>query len=455
MKKLMIMLCALIMTGVAWGQEVETPPPSSDSMDLVIPPNDINEIPLITSDKTITQDDLDKAIKKALKEREKEKFSLGAIIIKEQLNVYNNGSSKKRTCKVTDTIINKRDVKIDSVKVDLQEGLLEYIKVYLTDGTTYTNKNAPIGIIYTDKCYNDRLYNHTKSFYILFQDVLHVDTKKRFGFLPNNDTFTLSNKKEDSNKSRYLIKSGNINSLVNFATYTDLLGLLGDQPNSLVNFEANAKFYLSRHNWINRFVYFFPYIQPSLHYNKVDSKFDTVMIDSNKVNPTEIYRRYNYSVGIDLSVAKWDFRPSNSLELKAGYQYASSKIYTNKLTSTTDKISEAIEELKKDADADETRAVNHIIYLDLTLHSKVVENFGIELSTKHLWQTLNKSKYYDRTVGKMLGFRGGIYYFPPNGNGNDKIFIRFSNYVVFNKRELDFSQIQVGFSKALNFSSQK
>lgn len=430
MRTILLALFALMISGGVCGQGNEKVEEEIKMVDS-ISKKSINE------EKPLTKTDLEAIIKKALKEQEDDRVSLGEIRLKEKVTIYLPVPNEKRF-KISDSIVDN-NIAIDSVKIDLQEGMLEYIKVYLANGTIYSNKKAPIAIIYTDNRGYDKLYDNEEQSYILFRDVLTVDTKKRFGFLPNNDTFSLTNIKDKGYNVKNLKKSGSINSLVNFTTYTDLLGLMGDQPNSLVNFEANAKFYINRHNWTNRFIYFLPYVQPSLHYNKVDSKFDTVMVDLRKVNPTEIYRRYNYSVGIDLTLARWDFRPSNSLELKAGYQYSSSKIFANDTL-----INKALSEI---------RAVNHIKYWELALHSKLVENFGIELSSKYIWQTLNKSEFYNKSDNSMLAFKGGIYYYPPKGNGSDKIFVRFTNYLVFNKRELDFSQIQVGFSKALNFKN--
>lgn len=361
------------------------------------------------------------AIKKALIEIENDKTSIGKITISDNIDIYcSNKEHPKENIQ-----------KIDSVRIDLQEGMLEHIIIYV-GSDIFSNKKAPISISYSNTRRVDKLYNSSNTHYILFKDAIRIESNKRFGFIPNDDTFILTNQ----NRTKLLSKKNNINSLVNFAAYTDFLGLVGEQPNSLINFEANAKFYLIRYNVFNRFMYFTPSIQPSVIYNKVDSQFEVIIVDANKINPTEIYRRYNYAVGLDLTLFKWDFEPSNSLELKAGYQYSSSKIQIKNSGINP---------------APEIRAVNHIKYFDLTLGSKVLDNFGIELSTKLLFQSLNKSSFYEASRNKMLGFRGGIYYFPPNSNKNNSIFLRFTNYLVFDKRELDFSQIQVGFSKSLNF----
>lgn len=356
-------------------------------------------------------------IEKILEKKEKDEYAIASVKLKDSIEI----KGKK--------------IKIDSARFDLKDGMLELVSIYLNNKKVYSNKLAPIAIIY-DTRFDDLLYCTTnENDSLILKEVIEFDIYKRFGFLPNNESFVLTNSNSKGIKSKILYRNGSLNSLVNFVAYSDLLGLLGDEPNALVHFEANAKFYIHRHNIFNKFMYIFPTFQPSFNYNKLDSKFDTIRSNVNSVNPTEIFRRHSYAVGVDLTVFKYDFKPSNSLELNIGYQYLSSKVY-----------------ILKDSKENEIRAINHLKYIDLSFKSRIIDNFGIDLSGKYLWQTLNRSEFYEKASNTMFAFRGSIYYYPPNGNGNDKIFLRFTNYIVNNKRELDFSQIQIGFSKSLNMT---
>jgi hypothetical protein len=382
---------------------------------------------------------IEEAVIAAWNKTENEKTSVGTIKIKEKAYVIDFDANLKyeslreKLLKRKDNIKIAKPIAIDSVKIDLQEGMLEYIKVYLKDGTIYSNTKAPIGIIYTGERFFDMLYNELGTQFILFQDIIEVDTKKRFGFLPNEETFTLYNISSKGLNFKNLKKDSDLNSLINFVAYSDLLGLLGNQPNALVHFEANAKFYIHRRNAFKSFIYIFPSFQPSFNYNKLDSKFDSIKVVSNKINPTEIFRRHNYAVGIDLTVFKYNFRPANTFEINTGYQYLSSRMFVN------DGVSE-----------NEVIAVSHVKSIGSLLKSKVLENFGIELGAKYIWQLLNKSAFYDRMNNNLMEFKGSIYYYPPTGKGSDKIFIRFSNFIALESRQGDFSQLQIGFSKSLS-----
>jgi hypothetical protein len=326
-------------------------------------------------------------------------------------------------------------IEIESVKMDINEGMIEYIKVFLKDGSYFYNKSAPVALVHLEERGSDRLYNTEGDQFIYLKNVITFDYDKRFGFLPDDGEFCITQEE----KKHILNKDSNVNALINFTAYTDLMGLLGDEANSLISFEANAKFFLHRRNIRNSFVYILPSIQPHFYYNKIDSKFDKIDVDGKNFNSAELFRRSNYSVGLDLSLLRCDWRPSNSVELKGGYIYTSSN------------VSFGSSEL--------TQLINHVKFGEINLRSRLINNFGIETFVRYMWQKLNQNKIFldekyeslYKENSNMMAFRGGVYYAPPKGKGKDKIFLRFTNYIVFGDRKSDFSQIQVGFTKALDF----
>src|SRR5690606_35335487 len=114
----------------------------------------------------------------------------------------------------------------------------------------------------------------------------------------------------------------------NLQVYSDLLGVFGDEPNGLIQFEANTKVYLHRVNYKNTYAFMpFDAIEPFFHFNRIESKFDTIALSSaQEINRLELFRRYTYAVGLDVNLFRGDWRPSNSFELKAGYMYSSSNL---------------------------------------------------------------------------------------------------------------------------------
>jgi|SRR5690554_782531 len=462
MKAILTTIVAILFSGVVWGQE-GSEINELESVSATVEQEIANIAPQQKSD----EQKLKELIQKVINDNKSNEKTIGEIVLKNRTIVFDDELAKKldkNTNKQANRILhnlylkfiekekndNKRYkalnikvdgdtektnyitsvIKIDSVKFDIQEGMLEFIKVYLNDGTTYSNKKSPVALVHFEIRGNDKLYNADGNKFVLLKNVAIFDVNKKFGYLPDNKVFSIANENDTTPGRQVLSKNSDINSLVNFTAYSDLLGLLGDEPNALVNFEASAKFYLHRLNIRDKYLYIFPTFQPHFHYNRVDSKFDSIVVSNNNINPTEIFRRHNFAVGFDLTVFRWDWKPANSFELKAGYLYTSSKLY--------------VEEQK-------TNAINHIKYIETNLKSKVIDNFGIDLNAKYMWQKLNDNEYFDSSEEEMLALRGGIYYASPQAKGDDKIFLRFTNYLVWGDRKKDFSQIQVGFTKSLNF----
>lgn len=352
---------------------------------------------------------------------------VGYVKMNDKIRIYKKNS-----------VISNDSATVDSVKIDIKEGLIHKLQVIANKKVFYKSK-GPIPMLYEDIVKkSDTLFDKKKKEYILYSETIDFYFDEQFNSIPDNQIILLINNKiKEKENIKALIKNSNLSSFINFVAYSDLLGLIGDQANALVHFEANAKFYLHRNNIFKSFTYLFPTFQPSFSYNKLDSKFEIIPVMSKEVNSTDIFRRHNYSVGLDITVLKFDFLPNNSLDLNVGYQYVSSKIL-----------------LEDDITSNTINAVSHLKSFDAVLKSRLAPNFGIDLSAKYIWQTLNPTDYYDRSQNHLLGFRGSIYYYPPKGNQGDKVFIRFTNYVALNNRSDDFSQFQIGFSKSLNFNSK-
>ncbi len=320
---------------------------------------------------------------------------------------------------------------IDSVKIDIKEGLIELLKIYSKDEETFYNTAAPIPILTMEKRFEDKLYNPKDGCFILLKDVLSFDADTRFNYFPDDTVFIMQ---KDPNKAAEIFPlsaSNDFSSFVNIQAYSDLLGVLGDKANGLVQIEANTKFYLHRGNVRNKFMYAFYAFEPFFHFSKIDSKFDTISLSSpREINRMEVFRRHTFAVGTDLNVFRFDWRPANSFELKAGYQYSVSNLVFN---------------------AKKVDAILHTPYAEAVIKSKRMKNFGTDLRVRFLLQKLNPIEGVDNLSWDHLwAFKASVYYFSGNKN-KDKVFLRFLNYVDLGNRKQDFSQLQLGFSKALSF----
>ncbi|MGJ1197530.1 hypothetical protein ACR777_15515 [Sphingobacterium spiritivorum] len=380
---------------------------------------------------------------KEIKDQNSDKTYIGTFKIKEDVVVFLNGGNSTFSAalerrKVVGSQNSKDSVnifKIDSAQIYISEGVIEHIKVYTNNKKIYYNKYAPIQLLTIEKRFDDKLYDSSTGDYIYLKDAVDFDAYRRFNYFPDEQSILLSNvpdatgKKENAKK---LNADNNINALVTLQVYSDFLALFGDQPNGLVQLEASSKFYLHRGNWANSFAYKpLDAIEPFFHFNRIDSKFDTIRLsDIGQVNRLELFRRSTYSVGLSTNLLRWDWRPSNSLELKVGYMLNSGNLVVDSL---------------------KTSYTLHSPFTDLALKSKKLNNFGIDLRVRYMLQKLNPNELIKNDKWEqLLSYRASLFYFP-NKKQDNKFFLRFINYLNLSNRDQDFSQLQFGYQTSLKF----
>ncbi|MCW9707199.1 hypothetical protein [Fodinibius salsisoli] len=338
--------------------------------------------------------------------------------------------SSSETLKVNEESDTANVVYLDSVKVQINEGFIEFIKVYAEDGSTYYNKDAPIPLLTIENRFDDKLINPQDGSFILLKNAVSFDAERRFNYFPNNQVLTL---KQDSAMSQKRLYADNgVNSFINLQVYSDLLALLGNEPNELLQFEASSQFYLHRLNIPDQFMYMFYAIEPYFQFNRLDSKFDTLALAAtDTVNQTKLFRRSNFSTGIALKLLRWDWRPSNSFEINTGYRYNSSNVVIND-TKTT--------------------GIFHSIYGEVAISSKRLNNFGVELTSRFVRRKLNENKHFVNSDWyNLTSFRGSIFYFPSNESKESKVVLRFTNNINWGNRTMDYSALQIGYETPLNF----
>src|SRR5690554_496625 len=77
--------------------------------------------------------------------------------------------------------------KIDSVIIKISEGLIEYMKVRMEDGSYFINTKAPIQILTMEKRFDDLLFNPQTNDFIILKDAIIFDANQRFNYLPGDD----------------------------------------------------------------------------------------------------------------------------------------------------------------------------------------------------------------------------------------------------------------------------
>lgn len=384
------------------------------------------------------------SLKKQLLEGDESKSHIGRIVIKKEATVFKNSAYDTIKKELKNRGESVEDVKtknqsftrnpkaaIDSVTITISEGLIEYIKVRMKDGSFFINKYAPIPVITMERRFEDLLFNPDNDDFIILKDALYFDANKRFNYLPSDITIDIVNKENDKAPAfKDLYANAGLNSFVDLRIFSDLLGVFDNQANGLVQMEARSKIYLHRGNVFNRFAYTFYAVEPFFHLNKLDSKYDTIRVANGEINRMEVFRRNTFNAGLKFNAFRWDWRPSNSFFVNAGYMFSSSNIVME--------------------DDTETKGTLHTPFFELGISSKRLENFGFDGSAEWLIQKLNDNPHFDRQDWEhLISFNVTMYFFQTGKK--DKFFVRFRNYLNLSERSQDFYQLQFGYSKNLNF----
>ncbi len=324
---------------------------------------------------------------------------------------------------------------IHNVVINVSEGLIDYIKVTMDDGSYFTNVDAPIHILGIQKRFDDELVNLASGEYILLRSAVDFISEKRFNFFPSSGTYHLNNNEKTPLNEYKVYANAGLNSFVDVRVFTDLLGTLDNQPNGLLQIEAKSKIFLHRENLQNKFMYMFYGLEPSINISKLDSKYDTIKLQDQlqkTINRMDLLQRSFLSVGMKLNMYRWDFRPSNSIYFNGGYVFHTGNISVRNAANSKDSII--------------TKGTLHSPYFEFGLSSKRLNNFGFDGDIRYLLQKLNENKYFTNTGYNTLMNFAVTMFFYPGSKPKDKFFVRFSNFLNFDDRTEDFYQLQFGYS---------
>jgi hypothetical protein len=325
---------------------------------------------------------------------------------------------------------------IDSVVMKISEGLIEHIDVKMKDGSYYTNLRAPLPLLNLQDRSNDKLQGDDDKF-IFVGEVFNFKADQRFNYIPSDGHVYLTNNVTKPKTEQKLYANNGLNSFVDLRIFTDLLGALDNQPNGLLQVEGKSKIYLHRKNIPNTFMYLFHGMEPFIGISKLDSKYDTVKLNSvdRSLNRMDLYQRSFLKVGLKLNIYRWDFRPSNSLHLNGGYQFNAGNI--------------AIRDVANKVDSVIAKGTFHTPFFEIGILSKRVNGFGFEGGARYLFQRINKNKHFSNSGYQHLMDFGVTAFYFVGKQGRDKFFVRYSNTLNFTEREQDFYQLQFGYSLSL------
>jgi hypothetical protein len=392
---------------------------------------------------------VDEKIKEVVKEILKDLFSESTK--KEKIGIFHldtNSISLKTKVKVRDntktlkvkstgdTTFKYRDsiyytqVKVDSVSITLANGAIAKrgLLVKLSNGEYYRNRQAPISL--SNKRYEQYLEidNFKRDKHIQYSQVLNYIFISKF-YYPDNGTITLSKKRD----SAYLENKSTISDILDMSIYSDLLSLVGRNPNGIIQTELSAHFITNTKNRANKDFTWWSFVNPYFSLSKFDSKFQ--QIDSSRLGKTvkdSIDRLYinqtaYLRAGIKVNVIKLGMWPNEELQINTGAEL----VLTN-----ADSI------FKKDI-----VTINY--YPEILYKVNRMENFGLEASMRWLLQIPAQSLgFYNSKPRVFFNPQVTMYYYPFS-DPNKRIYLRYNHFAEVGAGKSNYPQIQFGYKTNL------
>ncbi|WKD85440.1 hypothetical protein KCTC32516_00780 [Polaribacter huanghezhanensis] len=330
---------------------------------------------------------------------------------------------------------------IEKITIDVFEGLIIDLVVTLkhknnNEVRKFTN-NTSISIVRFRKFTSHKLFetNGSGSF-VRVKDVLDYTSKTGLNYFPENALVEIG--KTETTKSLFLKR--NLKSILDFRIYTDLLGLLDEESNGIINFEASSTIKISPSpiafgfEWI-----FFKEIKPYFNYSRFDKQDRAILTDTITATTFEIKNKLHL---IRNAFIKAGFE-LNVLQIKSSkeFPFAFSIPFLYEFNMT--EVGLVNEKIKVN-----TYQMGSGLNLNLRRTKSFGLNLGMsysEVKNKHIINSLKQESSFH-----LLGFNSEIYFYNPKDQ-NSAFFLRLNTKRVI-KGENNYSSIQFGYKKAFSFS---
>jgi len=207
-----------------------------------------------------------------------------------------------------DSTVGIHYLKFDRLHLELYEGSIYDLTVYLKDdsGSVFVFENkSSISLLKFDNLSGRNYISLTsiqtpkknqpdlKGFQVRVSDVLQYYTADEGNYVPNDVSYTFPLKTEagktNSKKSnRYELRQNTgLNNIIDLRAYTDLLGIGGETPNGIAQFEGQADFFISPFRLPEGYlfgltnVFIGKKIKPYIQYSRLDEENQFLEVKDN------------------------------------------------------------------------------------------------------------------------------------------------------------------------------
>lgn len=377
------------------------------------------------------------------------------------------------TKKELKNISKKIKFRFEKIKIELVEGGLNDIKLYVKDeaGNQLLFENRiPVSLLsYTKNSSRNRLSfslissNNKETAlnreayigsYINLADVLLYIPNPGQNYVPDDLTLEFPTKtngeSENTNQAiNYkVIQNTSLQNVLELRTYTDFLALFGESANGIVQLEANATFFIAPFNIGNSSVYMMKKITPYVNFSRLDENERFVDL----TQQTDGMYNINHSL---------DIIEKSYLEMGMRLDVFSFKL-TKEFPFTTNiflPINYRIADIKPDDLTEKSNYKTFGVGAGIRLEFKKFNNFGFNYSAEitHYESSQFNTIEHLNNVSNFWVFRNEaeIYFFPGESK-TQSIFLRFRAFNNSNKGNKEaFYQLQFGYKFSLGISKLK
>lgn len=312
---------------------------------------------------------------------------------------------------------------VEKVIFDIKDGLILDLQVLCKNGKIYSNYHAPIALTRFDRCAWLSYHNGKRFEYIRTCDIARVIRKGIS--VPDDSLFELTAKAPEF----ILMRGAGINQVVDLRIYSDMLGTFGNEANGIAQVEGSTRIFINNRNWFGRSFTPFRYGFFSVQASKLDSRLQTLAIDTTFSRLDVIQRSF---AGVDIGTNLFGFwlqRKSRSWASVNG--------------------GAGIHLTRSGNEGDTTTMTSQYLFLESLFEFKEIRNFGVDFSARVFWQTIPGLP--DNTGNTQSIFRlGATAYWNPVGNVGSRIFARVNYYQNLDNGEQPFVQLQIGYSAMIS-----
>ncbi|MFK7747991.1 MAG: hypothetical protein AB8B65_06360, partial [Kordia sp.] len=376
-----------------------------------------------------------------------------------------------------------KTAKFKSIQIELLEGGIVDARLILesNDGKThfYFEGTDPVSILnYSRKAskraifhyshyvslQGEQVYNEEtlKMLLVKYTDVLDYHPNAGSNYVPDDVSYKFpSDKQEEANikdrRSYQVINNNNLQHVLDLRTYTDLLGLFGDEANGLFQIEGKADFFINPFNPSRTALYIFKKISPYVRYSRFDDDNDFIQAvepdmdntNPNTGDPAEFYyfndqklsllERSNLEMGLDVDII--NFRIAKELPFWTSLYFPLSYNVTKVRTNTA--------ELDGAEVANEENFKMLGYGLGANLEIRRFNNFGLnlgyELKGYSFIGDYARAGLSEPNYLKTQAVKAEIFYYPGTDRSNS-IFLRMKSIRDVSATGDDsFFQLQVGY----------